>query len=214
MEVLFSSGFKKAMKTLYGISLQHHSSVPYEVKESLTNKYISRSSPNAWYYDTVKGLSKHKNPATIFWWQTLASTIFEVIPVLNSTFSGKHIYFPFLTSPVIINALKAGFDKLVHNEFNRYSLRKSVYLNSGYKGIWRIDKGDTTHNMLEGFSRNFPHVRDFILGGQIADKRLINVKYTEKALRNLNLGLPDGLPTVVKLYSAEACLRSTTKGGL
>ncbi|ECA5251872.1 hypothetical protein ELS07_25885 [Salmonella enterica subsp. enterica serovar Lomalinda] len=214
MEVLFSAGVKKAIKTLYGISLQHHSSIPYEVKESLTNKYISRNNPNSWYYDSVKHLSKYISPATIFWWQTLGSTISEVLPVLNSAFSGKTVYYPFLSSPVIINALKTGFDKLVHNEFNRYPLRKSVYINTGYRGIWRTDKGDTTHNMLEGISKNFHFVRNFILGGHIADERLIDIKCTEKVLKKLNLGLADGLPAIVRLYSAEACLRSITKGGL
>lgn len=214
MEVLFNIGLKVAIKTLYGISLQHHSSIPYEVKESLKNRYISRRDPNSWYYDAVKKLSKYKNPASIFWWQTLASTITEVIPVLNFSFSGKHMFYPFLSSPVVINALKNGFDKFVHKEFNRYSLRKSVYINSGYKGIWRIDKGDTTHNMLEGLSKNFYSVRDFILDGEIAGKKLINLAYTEKALKNLNLGLPDALPTIVRLYSAEACLRSIDEGVL
>lgn len=214
MEVLLNIGLNKAMKTLYGISLQHHSSIIYEVQESLRNRYLSRINPNLWYYDAVKNLSKYKNPATIFWWQTLASTISEVIPVLNSSFSGKNVFYPFLSSPVIINALKTGFDKFVNKEFNRYSLRKSVYINSGYKGIWRTDKGDTTHNMLEGLSKNFHSVRDFILDGQIADKKLINLEHTEKALKNLNLGLPDALPTIVRLYSAEACLRSIKEGGL
>lgn len=214
MEVLLNTGLNKAMETLYGISLQHHSSIIYEVKESLRNRYLSRVNQNLWYYDAVKNLSKYKNPATIFWWQTLASTISEVIPVLNSSFSGKNVFYPFLSSPVIINALKTGFDKFVNKEFNRYSLRKSVYINSGYKGIWRTDKGDTTHNMLEGLSKNFHSVRDFILNGQIADKKLINLEHTEKALKNLNLGLPDALPTIVRLYSAEACLRSINEGGL
>lgn len=212
MEILLNIGLKKAVKTLYGISLQHHSSIPHEVNESFKNSYISFRNPNLWYYDAVKRLSKYKNPATIFWWQTLASTISEVIPVLNSSFSGKSVFYPFLSSPVIINALKTGFDKLVHKEFNRYSLRKSVYINSGYKGIWRTDKGDTTHNMLEGLSKNFHSVKDFILDGQIADKKLINLEHTEKALKNLNLGLPDALPTIVRLYSIESCLRSINEG--
>lgn len=124
------------------------------------------------------------------------------------------MFYPFLSSPVIINALRTGFDKLVHKEFNRYSLRKSVYINSGYKGNWRTDKGDTTHNVLEGLSKNFNSVKDFILDGQIADKKLINLEHTEKALKYLNLGFPDALPTIVRLYSAEACLRSINEGGL
>lgn len=68
--------------------------------------------------------------------------------------------------------------------------------------------------MLEGLSKNFHYVKDFILDGQIADKKLINLEHTEKALKNLNLGLPDALPTIVRLYSAEACLRSINEGGL
>ncbi|HAU3362221.1 TPA: hypothetical protein JDL67_005124 [Salmonella enterica subsp. salamae] len=134
--------------------------------------------------------------------------------MLNSTFSGKTLYYPFLSSPVIINALKTVFDKQVYNEFNRYPLRKSVYINTEYRELWRTDKGDTTHNMLESISKNFHFVRDFILGGHIADKRLIDIKCTEKVLKELNFGLPDRLPAIVRLYSAEECLRSITKGGL
>lgn len=102
----------------------------------------------------------------------------------------------------------------MRNEFNRYPLRKSVYLNSGYNGIWRTDKGDTTHNMLDGFNKNYNFVRDFILGGYIADKKIIDIKCAEKVLRKLYLGLPDGLPAIVRLYSAEACIRSINTGVL
>ncbi|EQC2551289.1 asparagine synthase-related protein [Enterobacter sichuanensis] len=214
LEILFTVGVKSAVKTLYGIALQHHSSIPYEIKESLKSNYISKRDPELWYFDSVKNLNKYIRPATIFWWQALGATISEVLPVLNSTLSSKTVYYPFLSSPVIINALKTGLDKLVNNEFNRYPLRKSVYLNTGYNGIWRTDKGDTTHNMLDGFSKNYHFVRDFILGGYIAEKNIIDIKGTEKALKTLNLGLPERLPTIVRLYSTEACIRSITTGVL
>lgn len=162
----------------------------------------------------MKDLSEYKNPATIYWWQTLASTISEVLPILKSKFSGKNIYYPFLSTPVIINSIRNGFDKIIQNEFNRHSLRKSVYINSGYKGIWRVEKGDTTHNMLDGFIKNSPYIRDFILGGEISSNGLIDIKEVENLMKSVNIGLPDGLPTIVRLYSAESCLRSITKGGL
>lgn len=171
IEILLNARVKNAIQTLYGIALQHHSSIPFEIKQSLKNDYLSNNSADAWYFHSVKNISKYTRPATIFWWQTLGATISETFPVLNSSFSGKAVYYPFLSSPVIINALKTGLDKLVRNEFNRYPLRKSVYLNSGYNGIWRTDKGDTTHNMLDGFKKNYNFVRDFILGGYIADKK-------------------------------------------
>ncbi|EMD1678286.1 asparagine synthase-related protein [Klebsiella variicola] len=214
IEILLNAGVKNAIKTLYGIALQHHSSIPFEIKQSLKNNYLSNNSADAWYFHSVKNLSKYTRPATIFWWQTLGATISETLPVLNSSFSGKAVYYPFLSSPVIINVLKTGLDKLVRNEFNRYPLRKSVYLNSGYNGIWRTDKGDTTHNMLDGFNKNYNFVRDFILGGYIADKKIIDIKCAEKVLRKLYLGLPDGLPAIVRLYSAEACIRSINTGVL
>lgn len=214
MEVLFENGLRHAAKTLYGISLQHRSSFLHEIKGAIKNNYISETLPSMHFFDSIKKLKLHLNPASIYWWQTLSSTISEVIPMLDHLYSGKKIYYPFLSAPMVINAIKSGFGKIIYNEYNRYSLRKSVYINSGYKGIWRTDKGDTTHNMLEGISTNYEYIKDFILGGHIAEKKLIDSKVVEKALRNLHLGFPEKLPYIVRIYSAEACLKSIIEGNV
>ena len=214
MEVLFDKNLRHAAKILYGISLQHHSSFLHEITEAIKSNYISETVPSMHFFDSIKNLNRYLNPASIFWWQTLSSTISEVIPMLDHLYSDKKVYYPFLSAPIVINAIKSGFDKLIYNEYNRYSLRKSVYINSGYSGIWRTDKGDTTHNMLEGISMNYKYIKDFILGGNIAEKKLIDSKITEKALKNLHLGFPETLPYIIRTYSAEACLKSIIEGNV
>jgi len=213
-ETLFNSGVSKAFKILYSISLQHHSSLFDEAVKSMTNEYILKNNPQLWYFDSIKNINRYTRPASVFWWQALGSTISEVLPILNHAFSGKTVYYPFLSSPVVINAIRTGFDKLVHNEFNRFPLRKSVYINTGFRGIWRTDKGDTTYNMLAGISKNYHFIRNFLLSGHLAEKKLLDRNLTENILKKLNLGLPEGLPVIVRLYAAETCLRSLDKGGL
>lgn len=211
-EILFQKNLRHAAKTLYGISLQHRTSFLHEITEAIKSNYISKSNPSMFFFESIKNLKRHINPASLFWWQTLSTTISEVIPMLDPVFSGRKVYYPFLSAPIIINAINSGFDQLIYNEYNRYSLRKSVYINSGYRGIWRTDKGDTTHNILEGININYKHIKEFILGGYVAEKKLIDNKITEKALKNLNLGFPEKLPYIVRVYSAETCLKSIIEG--
>lgn len=205
LDALLQSGLKPALRVWYSVSLQRRQPLLATLVQAFGGAELHPRRAGDGY---ARSERQSWHPARRQQWQELRWTVLEVVPLLNARYSGKHSCYPFLTAPVVMHALRAPLAQLVHGEYNRFSLRKSVYLNTLCRALWRTDKGDTTHNMLAGLEQHWRSVADFLLDGELAARGLLQPQTVMNDLKALQRGADSALPTVVRLYAAEAMVRT------
>ncbi|VWC37756.1 asparagine synthase-related protein [Burkholderia lata] len=125
---------------------------------------------------------------------------------------GGRSFYPFLSQPMVELALSARPEDLFSGYFDRTFIRDSIFRASGLNTVWKVGKGDTTHNSLCGIARHRDHVRDLCLNGHLVKEGIVNKQVMERQINRSIRGCHGPLRDVASVFSAEIFLQGRRIG--
>lgn len=128
---------------------------------------------------------------------TLDETLVSLFPL-----KGRSI-FPFLSQPIVELALSINPEELFSGYFDRKLVRNSIYRVSDLGTVWRMGKGDTTRNSLNGVYKHRDHIRDVCLNGRLVAAGIVNRAVMEHQINRALRGCHDPLKEITSVFCAE-----------
>ncbi|WP_081071229.1 asparagine synthase C-terminal domain-containing protein [Burkholderia territorii] len=166
--------------------------------------------PAGLYDDLLNNWRLLIRPGRRYQMAALAATLDETAIQVRPTI--RRPILPFLAQPMVELALGASLEDLFTGYHNRLIVRQAAFDSSNLPNLWRTDKGDTTHSVLQGLYVHYDHVREVCLNGFCVAERMVRRDGLEKLLKRAADGFPVGLAEITRIYATETFVRGMFSG--